>query len=162
MSDKDTLKGLRYGARKNPTETNTPHTDEGDDNNSGNVKVDLGPCVSRVTTKWWPGFHVKRAMLIPDNSLITRSFDYSHMGYRECDPGNTWFIIEVNEPEKWRIRIEGRSLWNIYNYLHQHRLEWIEPISGNAERGLADDTPVILRITIQRIEEGGSEEDDPK
>jgi hypothetical protein len=52
---------------------------------------DLGPCASRATTKWWPGFHVTRAKLISKkgpSTLTTRSFDYSHMGYREFDPGD--------------------------------------------------------------------------
>lgn len=122
---------------------------------------DLGPCASRVTTKWWPGFHVKGAMLISKTEpsrKMTRSFDYSHMGYREYDPGNEWFIIEVNEPEKWRIRVEGRALWKIYNYLHQHRLEWIEPAAGNAAMGISDGVPVIERITIQRIEDEAEED----
>lgn len=52
----------------------------------------------RITTKWWPGFHVKNAILIPGTDKTTRSFDDSHMGFREYDPGNEWFIIEVNEP----------------------------------------------------------------
>lgn len=133
-----------------PTAQAAPAKTEDDD--------DLGPCASRVTTKWWPGFHVKRAKLIPENTLTTRSFDYSHMGYREYDPGNSWFIVEVNEPEKWRIRVEGRALWKLYNYLHQHRLEWIEPAAGNAERAIPDGTPVILRITVERIEDTADEE----
>lgn len=41
----------------------------------------------------------------------------------------------------------------IYNYLHQHRLEWIEPAVGRSERAIADGVPVIERITIQRIED---------
>jgi hypothetical protein len=40
-----------------------------------------------------------------------------------------------------------------YNYLHHHRLEWIAPSLGKAERGLPDGIPVIEQITIQRIEE---------
>jgi hypothetical protein len=113
----------------------------------------LGPCASRATPKWWPGFHVKNAKLIPEGTPTTRSFDYSHMGYREYDPGNTFFVIEINEPEKWRIRVEGRALWKIYNYLHLHRLEWIEPAVGRSAMAVPDGVPVIERITIQRIEE---------
>jgi hypothetical protein len=40
-----------------------------------------------------------------------------------------------------------------YNYLDQHRLEWIAPSLGNAARGLPDGIPVIEQITILRIEE---------
>lgn len=120
---------------------------------------DAGPCASRATPKWWPGFHIKNAKLIPENTPTTRSIDYSHMGYREFDPSGAFFVIEVNEPEKWRIRVEGRALWKIYNYLHQHRLEWIEPAVGRSAMAVADGVPVIERITIQRIEDEG--EDDP-
>jgi hypothetical protein len=143
----DFLKRMSAG----PTAEAKPVTEE---------EEDLGPCVSRVTTKWWPGFHVKRAKLISKkgpSTLTTRSFDYSHMGYREFDPGNAWFVVEVNEPEKWRIRVEGRALWKLYNYVHQHRLEWIEPVAGNAAMGIADGVPVIERITIERIEDGAEE-----
>lgn len=125
---------------------------------SDEEEEDLGACASRATAKWWPGFHVKNAKLIPDNTAMTRSFDYSHMGYREYDPGNEWFIIEVNEPEKWRIRVEGRALWKIYNYLHQHRVEWIEPAIGRTEKGISDGVPVIVRITVQRIEDSKPED----
>src|SRR4051812_31240751 len=106
MADmKDRLDQLMHGIKpKAKAELGpTPEAAEEED--------DIGPCGSRVTTKWWPGFHVRRAKLIPENTLTTRSFDYSHMGYREYDPDNQWFIIEVNEPEKWRIRVEGRALW---------------------------------------------------
>jgi hypothetical protein len=118
-----------------------------------NEDDDLGPCASRATPKWWPGFHVKNATLLPGTAKTTRSFDYSHMGYREYDPSNTFFVIEINEPEKWRIRVEGRALWKLYNYLHQHRLEWIEAAVGRSAMAVPDGSPVIERITIQRIED---------
>lgn len=116
-------------------------------------EVNLGPCASRVTVKFWPGFHVKNATVVGEGRKTTRSFDYSHLGYREFDPSGTFFVVEVNEPEKWRIRVDGRALWVIYNYLHQHRLEWVEAAVGNAAMALPDGTPVIEQITVQRIEE---------
>lgn len=119
--------------------------------------VDLGPCASRPTAKFWPGFHVKNATQISKkepNRRTTRSFDFSHMGYREFLDGGTEFIMEIQEPEKWRVRVEGRALWRIYSYLHQHRLEWVEPVRGNAAMAVPDGVPCIERITIERIEEG--------
>lgn len=153
MADKtdksDSLTRLFQNMRPGGTPDATPEDD------------DLGPCASRVTTKYWPGFHVKGAKLIPDNTPTLRSFDYSHIGYRGYDPsGNTWFVIEINEPEKWRLRVDGRALWKLYNYLHQHRLEWIETVIGNAAMGIPDGVPVIERITIQRIEDEQEEEEE--
>lgn len=116
-------------------------------------EVELGPCASRPTTKWWPGFHLKNANVLGENRRTTRSVDYSHMGYREFDPSGTFFLVEFNEPEKWRIRVDGRALWVIYNYLHQHRLEWIEAAVGNAGKAVPDGVPFIEQISIQRIED---------
>lgn len=75
------------------------------------------------------------------------------MGFREFDPAGTSFAIEINEPEKWKITVVGRALWLLYNYLHQHRLEWIEALVGNVAMGVKDGVPVIEQITVQRIEE---------
>lgn len=113
----------------------------------------VGPCASRVTAPYWPGFHALDATIIGEKRKTTRSFDYSHMGYREFDASGTFFIIEINEPEKWRIRADGRALWEIFNDLHRHKLEWIKAIVGNEALGVPDGTPVIDQLTIQRIED---------
>ena len=72
------------------------------------------------------------------------------MGFLEYDPGNTWFIIEFNEPEKWRLTVRGRNLWAIYNYIAQHRLEWIR----EADRDFAGDgDAIITAIVIEAVKE---------
>lgn len=117
---------------------------------------DLGPCCSRPAAAALTGFHVRRATQISKTEptrKTTRSFDYSHLGYREIDEGNEWFVVEVNEPEKWRLRVEGRALWRVYAGLHRHRLEWIEPVTGHADMAIPNGVPVVLRITVERIED---------
>src|ERR1700693_773507 len=64
---------------------------------------DLGACAARPASKEIPGLHVFR------RRGSTRSFQFAHMGYQEYAPGNTWFIIEFNEPEKWRLTVRGRN-----------------------------------------------------
>jgi hypothetical protein len=63
-----------------------------------------------------------------------------------------WFIIEFNEPEKWRVTVCGRNLEKYYDYITQHRLPWIR----EAERDFAGDgEPIITSIEIVPIEERG-------
>jgi hypothetical protein len=105
-----------------------------------------------VTAKWVPGLHVFR------RRGSTRSFEFLHLGYKEYDAGNTWFILEFNEPEKWRVTVQGRNLWQIYNYIAQHRLEWIR----EADRDFAGDNEAIITATeIEAVKEeagpGGGE-----
>ena len=104
---------------------------------------DLGACASRPVVKYVPAFHVK----LRDS---VRSFDYGHMGLKKYEPGK--FVIEVQEPEHWRLTVEGRNLWSVYNYLCLHRLEWVEQAIRDFEDGKK---PVITRITIEKVEEEG-------
>jgi hypothetical protein len=124
--------GIKSPAKKTTTET--PDSE------------DLGPCASRPTPKWWTGIHVKRGR---DG---TRSFQYVHIGYEEFDPAGTRFVFEFNVPEKWRVTVTGTNLWKIYNYLHQHRLEWIE----QADRSIGKDesVPLISKIDVEEIKPG--------
>ncbi len=103
---------------------------------------DLGACASRPVVKYVPAFHVKNA------KEPTRSFEYAHVGLKQYEPGK--FVLEFNEPEKWRLTVEGTNLWKVYNYLVLHRLEWIEA----ADRPFGDGKqPVISKITIEAVEE---------
>ena len=107
---------------------------------------DLGPCAARAAVKELPGLHVFRCR------ETTRSFQFAHMGYKEYDRGNSWFIIEFNEPEKWRLTVRGRNLWAIYNYIAQHRLEWIR----EADRDFAGNKETIITsIDIVPVKEKG-------
>jgi hypothetical protein len=105
---------------------------------------DLGPCAARPSAKELPGLHVIR------RRASTRSFQFAHLGYQEYDPSNTWFVVEFNEPEKWRLTVRGRNLWAIYNYIAQHRLEWVK----EADRDFArDGEMIIMSIDIEEVKE---------
>jgi hypothetical protein len=125
------LTAATAGARPTPVE-------------EGDAGEDLGPCAARPTGKWLAGVHVFR------RQGSTRSFEFAHVGYKEYHPGNTWFVIEFNEPEKWRLTVRGRNLWKIYNYIAQHRLEWIR----EADRDFASDgEAIITAIVIEAVKE---------
>jgi len=130
-SYKEMLTAATAGSRSNQAEED----DAGED---------LGPCAARPASKWMPGLHIFR------RRGSTRSFQFAHVGYQEYDPGNTWFIIEFNEPEKWRLTVRGRNLWAIYHYIAQHRLEWIR----EADRDFAGDgEKIITAIDIVPVKE---------
>jgi hypothetical protein len=127
----DMLTSVAAGSRAKPA------AEEGDGE-------DLGPCAARPAAKLLPGLHLFR------RRGSTRSFQFAHLGYQEYDPSNTWFVIEFNEPEKWRVTVRGRNLWAIYNYIAQHRLEWIR----EADRDFAGDGErIITAIEIEAVKE---------
>ena len=103
---------------------------------------DLGKCASGPRAKYVPAFHVK------NGAAPVRTFDFQHVGFKQFEP--TRFVMEFHEPEHWRMTVEGRNLWPIYNYLCQHRLEWIEA----DHRGIAPDRePIITSIVIETVDE---------
>ena len=110
------------------------------------VEEDPDPCASRPSALWMAGLHVFGADW-------TRSFAYAHLGFKEYDPGNTWFVLEFNEPEKWRLKVWGRNLWEYFNYITQHKLEWVRV----ADRDFAGDgVPIILGFSLEPVKEAVS------
>jgi len=107
---------------------------------------DLGLCAARPSVKWVAGLHV---ML---RQGAVRSFQFSHLGHQEYDAANTRFVLEFNQPEKWRVTVRGRNLWTIYDYITQHRLAWIR----EADRDFAGDKEAIITaIAIEAVKETG-------
>lgn len=102
---------------------------------------DLGACASRPVVKYVPAFHVKMRDSV-------RSFDYGHVGLKKYEP--TCFVLEFHEPDHWRLTVEGRNLWSVFNYLVLHRLEWIQPVDRDFEDGKK---PVITKIVIEQVKE---------
>src|SRR4051794_3819674 len=53
-----------------------------------------------------------------------RSFQYVHL-----DSGSRYtaerITIQFMGLEPVRVTIEGRNLWRLYDYLHQHRVPWV-------------------------------------
>ena len=105
----------------------------------------LGACASRPEPKGWPG------LLVLGGKEDTRAFQYVHLGFASYSADGRSFVIEFNEPEKWRLTVQGRSLWRIFVNIHQHALEWIKKADRDFEEG---DTPVITDIKTELVTEG--------
>ena len=105
---------------------------------------DVGPCASRPANKFVNCLHVH------DGPKPVYSFQYSGIGVRSTfEPGTfaVWFRDGV---EEWKLTVQGRNLWPVYNYLQHHRLEWIRV----ADRDLhADDVPVVTAVQVEKVEE---------
>ena len=127
---------LYNSPKSDQRKTETTESPEGEE--------DLGPCASRKMPKGWVGLYVF------NGTEDTRGFQYSHMGFESFAADGTSFVIEWNEPEKWRLLVRGRNLWKIFLGVHHHKIEWIR----KADRDFArDGEPIILGITIERVEE---------
>jgi hypothetical protein len=108
---------------------------------------ELGECASPPKPDGWPGLYVL------SGKHDTRAFSYLHMGYANYSADGMSFVVEFNEPEKWRLSVKGRKLWTVFVNIHQHALEWIK----KADRDFAaDHVPVITDIRIDRVAEDGS------
>lgn len=103
---------------------------------------DLGLCCSRPANKYVPAFHVR------NGAGPIRSFEYGHVGFKQFEP--TRIVMEFHEPEHWRLTVKGRNLWDLYNYLCHHRIEWIEKADRDFEDGRK---PVITGIWIEKVKE---------
>ena len=106
---------------------------------------DLGACASRPAPRGWP------AVLVLNGKEDTRAFQYVHLGFASYFADGRSFVVEFNEPEKWRMTVKGSNLWKVFVNMQQHALEWIK----KADRDFADgDTPVITDIKIEGVSEG--------
>ena len=82
---------------------------------------------------------------------IRRAFQYVHLGFANYSADGRSFVVEFNEPEKWRMTVKGSNLWTVFTNIQQHALEWIK----KADRDFGDgDAPVITDIKIERVSEG--------
>jgi len=108
---------------------------------------DLGSCASPATTKEWTGLYVL------NGKENTRAFQYVHLGYASYSADGTSFVVEFNEPEKWRLTVKGRKLWKLFVNIHHHKLEWIKKADRDFEDG---DAPVITGITVEQVPEAGA------
>jgi hypothetical protein len=105
---------------------------------------DLGSCASRPVPKGWTGLYVL------NGKEDTRAFQYVHIGYASYSSGGASFVVEFNEPEKWRLTVKGRKLWKVFVNIQHHALEWIK----KADRDFGDgDAPVITDIKVELVAE---------
>jgi hypothetical protein len=83
----------------------------------------------------------------------TRAFQYVHIGYASYSSAGTSFVVEFNEPEKWRLTVKGRKLWTVFVNIHRHALEWIKKTDRDFDDG---DNPVITDIKVDLVAEDGA------
>jgi len=84
-----------------------------------------------------------------------RSFQNSHLD------SDSHFVVEGKEQvislrfcnfKVTAVTIRGRNLGKLYDYLHQHRMPWIQRV--DAGRDFAEDgEPVITAIEIKEVED---------
>jgi hypothetical protein len=108
---------------------------------------DLGACASQPMPKAWTGLYVL------NGKEDIRAFQYVHLGYASFSSGGTSFVIEFNEPEKWRLTVKGRKLWKVFVNIHRHALEWIKKADRDFDDG---DKPVITDIKVELVTEDGA------
>ena len=106
---------------------------------------ELGTSASRAVPRGWPG------ILVLNGKEDTRAFQYVHLGFANYSADGRSFVVEFNEPEKWRMTVKGSNLWKVFVNIQQHALEWIKKADRDFEDG---DTPVITDIKIERVTEG--------
>jgi hypothetical protein len=106
---------------------------------------DPGACSSRPVPRGWSG------ILVLNGREDTRAFQYVHLGFANYSADGRSFVVEFNEPEKWRMTVKGSNLWKVFVNIQQHALEWIKKADRDFEDG---DTPVITEIKIERATEG--------
>jgi hypothetical protein len=106
---------------------------------------EIGTSASRAVPRGWPGF------LVLNGKEDTRAFQYVHLGFANYSADGRSFVVEFNEPEKWRMTVKGSNLWKVFVNIQQHALEWIKKADRDFEDG---DTPVITEIKIERVTEG--------
>ena len=105
---------------------------------------DLGACASHSEPKGWPGLYVL------NGKEDTRAFQYVHLGFANYSADGRSFVVEFNEPEKWRMTVKGSNLSKVFVNIQQHALEWIK----KADRDFGDgNAPVITDIRIDRVKE---------
>jgi hypothetical protein len=102
-------------------------------------------CMSRPVPRGWA------ALLVLNGKEDTRAFQYVHLGFANYSADGRSFVVEFNEPEKWRMTVKGSNLWKVFTNIQQHALEWIK----KADRDFGDgDAPVITEIKIEQAGEG--------
>ena len=108
---------------------------------------DLGSCASRPMPNTCTGLYVL------NGKEDTRAFQYVHIGYASYSSAGTSFVVEFNEPEKWRLTVKGRKLWTVFVNIHRHALEWIKKTDRDFDDG---DNPVITDIKVDLVAEDGA------
>ncbi len=108
---------------------------------------ELGASASRAVPRGWA------AILVLNGKEDTRAFQYVHLGFANYSADGRSFVVDFNEPEKWRMTVRGSNLWKVFVNIQQHALEWIKKADRDFEDGNA---PAITDIKIERVSEDDS------
>jgi hypothetical protein len=76
-----------------------------------------------------------------------RSFQYAHL-----DSGSEFKATRIELKflgmDPVRVIIEGRNLWRLYDYLHQHRMPWVMVATRDVA---ADGQPIVTRVSYATV-----------
>jgi hypothetical protein len=77
-----------------------------------------------------------------------RTFQYIHLdsssSFETVSKGQL-ITLRFSGSRLWEVKILGRNLWRLYDYLHQHRMPWIV----RADRDFSTDKePIVVAIEI--------------
>jgi hypothetical protein len=81
-----------------------------------------------------------------------RSFQYAHLDSDSRYEASR-ITLKFMGMEPVRVTIDGRNLWRLYDYLHQHRMPWVMVATRDVA---ADGQPIVTRIGYAAVAE-----DDP-
>jgi hypothetical protein len=77
-----------------------------------------------------------------------QSFQYVHLDSAskfEADDRGHVLSLRFCGSRHWEITIRGRNLWRLYDYIHQHRMPWVQ----QADRDFAaDKEPIVSAISV--------------
>ena len=104
---------------------------------------EAGPCAAKPE----PSGCV--SLCVINTTEASRGFQYAHLGFASYAADGLSFVVEFNEPEKWRLTVRGRRLWRVFIGVHQHRLEWIKKADRDFDHGAH---AVITEILIEKVD----------
>lgn len=77
-----------------------------------------------------------------------RSFQYLHLDSNSSFVGQR-IVLRFLGMQAIQVTIDGRNLRALYEYLHQHRMRWVQEAARDFAR---DGEPVVSKITIGRCD----------
>ena len=86
-----------------------------------------------------------------------RSFQYAHLDSDSefrIEPGGHVLTLRFAGFRTTKVTIRGRNLWQLYDYLHQHRIPWIMRADRDFPDG-AGKQPLISTIEFAEVNGGG-------
>lgn len=83
----------------------------------------------------------------PDGTV--RTFQYIHLDSDSCYASGQ-IVLRFSGSKIVNVMIDGRNLWELYDYIHQHRMPWVRAAARDFAR---DQIPIVTRIAIVEAEQ---------